>query len=305
MTPGIEALRSCSNAWRTSFSVSSGASSNSSRTRTMRAESPRGTISIKSQTWFERRADLRPDIFQDALSAAEFCGETASATSATCSLISCTFGCTSRIKSCSASESRSMRAVISCNSFNMASWRDEMRCIHQKQAHQQPRPIQVRANTVISLCPRRFDFDVDRDRLANPGDSFRALAEHQIELAAFERLRCHRPTRLFRFVRERAEQFHMQGDRFRYPVHGKIAENVAALRPRLLHAAALENDFGKSLHVKKFRTAQVIVAFDDSSVDAAHINSRRHRGFFGVLPVDVDLAVEFRELSMRGSEKLV
>ena len=106
-------------------------------------------------------------------------------------------------------------------------------------------------------------------------DRFRAPAEHQIEPSLFERLRCHRPTRLFRFVRERAEQFHMQGDRFRYPVHGKIAENVAALRPRLLHAAALENDFGKFLHVKKFRAAQVIVAFHDPSVDAAHINSRR------------------------------
>jgi len=31
---------------------------------------------------------------------------------------------------------------------------------------------------LILLRPRRFDLDVDRDRLANPGDSFRALAEH-------------------------------------------------------------------------------------------------------------------------------
>lgn len=64
------------------------------------------------------------------------------------------------------------------SSFNIASWRAEMRCIHQKQTHQQPKPIQVSANMPISLRPRRFDLDVDRDRLADPGESFRALAEH-------------------------------------------------------------------------------------------------------------------------------
>ena len=49
----------------------------------------------------------------------------------------------------------------------------------------------------------------------------------------------------------------------------------------------------------------MIVAFDDSSVDAVHINFRRHRRFFGMFAVEVDLAVEFRELSMRDSEELV
>src|SRR6266487_3533315 len=305
MTPGIEALRSCSNAWRTSFSVSSGASSNSSRTRTMRAESPRGTISIKSQTWFERRTDLRPDIFQDASSAAEFCGETASATFSTCSLISCTFGCTSRIKSCSASESRSMRVVISCNSFNIVSWRDEMRCIHQKQTHQQPRPAQVSVNRIILLCPRRFDLDVDRNCLANPGDSFRALTEHQIKLPALERLGCHAPTRLFTFARDRVEQFYMQGDRLCYAVHGEIADNIAAFLAGSLHIAALESDLRIFFDVEKLQAAQMIIAFCNSGVDAAHINSRNHRGIFGMLPVDVDLAIELHELAVGGSDELV
>jgi len=131
-------------------------------------------------------------------------GETASATFSTCSLISPTCGCTSRIKLCPACEICSMRVVIPWSSFNTASWREEMRCIHQKQTHQQPRPIHVSTKRIISLHARSFDLDVDCHRLADSRNRFGALAEHQIEIATLKRLGCHRPTRLFRIVRDRA-----------------------------------------------------------------------------------------------------
>src|ERR1700738_1799482 len=83
-------------------------------------------------------------------------GDTASTTFSTCSLISCTFGWTSRIKSCSARETFSMRIVISCSSFNIASWREEIRCIHQKQTHQQPSP---------NPCEREEDHVTEREKL--------------------------------------------------------------------------------------------------------------------------------------------
>ena len=68
----------------------------------------------------------------------------------------------------------------------------------------------------------------------------------------------------------------MERDRFRHAVHGQIAENIAGRLTGLFHAVAPESHFGIFLHVKKLRTAQMIVAFCDSSVDAANIDSRCH-----------------------------
>src|SRR2546423_15687453 len=70
--------------------------------------------------------------------------DTASDTSFTDSLISSTFGCTSRMRSCSTLESFSIRFVTSCNSFSIISCLDDNRCIHQKQMPQQAVPIQAR-----------------------------------------------------------------------------------------------------------------------------------------------------------------
>src|SRR5216110_3596217 len=135
----------------------------------MRAESPRAVICMREK--IDKRAENLnrtwcPQPIQN-LRGQLFSGETASLTFWTCSLISPTCGCTSLIKSCSACESFSIRLVISCSSSNIASWRDEMRCIHQKQAHQQPTPNQVRTKRVMSLCPDCFDLDVNGDCLAN------------------------------------------------------------------------------------------------------------------------------------------
>src|SRR6266480_7050087 len=97
----------------------------------------------------------------------------------------------------------------------------------------------------------------------------------------------------------------MECDRFRDTVHSEIAKNVAALLTGLSHPAGFECHFGKLCDVKKFRTAQMVVTFDDSGVDAANVDSCYDRRFFGMFPVDLDLAVEFRELAMSCSEKLV
>src|SRR5437764_10039702 len=97
----------------------------------------------------------------------------------------------------------------------------------------------------------------------------------------------------------------MECDRLRDGVHSEIAKDVAALLAGLSHAAAFECDFRKLCDIKKFRTAQMVVTFDDSGVDAANVDSCHDRRFLGMLPVDLDLAVEFRELAMSCSEKLV
>ena len=97
----------------------------------------------------------------------------------------------------------------------------------------------------------------------------------------------------------------MQRNRFRDAVHGKIAENVAALRPRSRDAPALKCDIGKFRHVEKLRAAQMIVALLDPGIDAADVNLRRHRRFLGMLAVDVDLAAKFRKPAIGCSEELV
>src|SRR5205814_10389696 len=90
-----------------------------------------------------------------------------------------------------------MRVVISWSSFSIAPWREEMRRIHQKQTHQQPRPTHVSTKRIMSLHARGFDLDVDSDRLADSRNRFGALTEHQIEIAARELHGCQCPTRFF------------------------------------------------------------------------------------------------------------
>ncbi len=68
----------------------------------------------------------------------------------------------------------------------------------------------------------------------------------------------------------------MQCDRFRDAVYRKIAKDIAALLTGLFYAPAFECDFGKLCDVKKFRAAQMVVAFHDSGVDAADVDFCRH-----------------------------
>ena len=128
---------------------------------------------------------------------------------------------------------------------------------------------------VASLCARRLNLDVDRYRLTNSRYCFGAAAKQQTEITALKGLSRDCPMRLSCVVRVRARQFYMQRDRFGYAVHGQVALNIAALRSGLLDTAALESHRGKFLHVKKFRTAQVIVALLNFRVDAANIDPGR------------------------------
>src|ERR1044071_473686 len=97
----------------------------------------------------------------------------------------------------------------------------------------------------------------------------------------------------------------MKRDRFGHAVHGEIAENIAALRTRSFCAAAFERHLGEFFHIKEFRAAQMIVSLFDPRIDAAHVNLRRHRGILRMLAVDVDLAIELRELSVSGAQELM
>ncbi len=97
----------------------------------------------------------------------------------------------------------------------------------------------------------------------------------------------------------------MKCDRFGHAVDGEVAKNVAALRARPFYASALERDLRIFVDIKKFRAAQMIVSLLDARIDAAHVDLRRHRGILRMLAVDVDLAIELREFSLRGPQKLM
>ena len=88
-------------------------------------------------------------------------------------------------------------------------------------------------------------------------------------------------------------------------MHGEVANNIAALRPCLFYAATFESDLWKSLDIKKFLAAQMIVSLFDAGVDAAHVDLRRHRGILRVLAFDVDLAIEPSESSLSRAQELM
>ena len=97
----------------------------------------------------------------------------------------------------------------------------------------------------------------------------------------------------------------MERNRFGDAVHGEIAKNVAALRPRSRDAAAFECDLGKFCRVEKLRAAQMIVARLDPGIDAADVNPRRDRRFLGMLAIDVDFTAKFHKPAVGCSEELV
>ena len=97
----------------------------------------------------------------------------------------------------------------------------------------------------------------------------------------------------------------MKRNRPGHTVNGEVAKDIATLRAGLFYAPALECDLRKSLDIEKFRAAQVIVSLFDPGVDALNIDLRRHRRILRALTIKVDLTVELRELSVRGSQKLL
>jgi len=156
----------------------------------------------------------------------------------------------------------------------------------------------------ISLRPLRLDLDVNRNRLADAGHCLSRRGEHQIEIASHDGLGRHGPARPGCLIHRR-RQLHMKRDRSRHPMHGEIADNVAALRSRAFHAAALKSDLRKLFHVEEFGAAQVVVPFLDVRVDAAHIDLRCDRGILRTLPIDIDFTAESHEFSVGGTEELM
>jgi len=97
----------------------------------------------------------------------------------------------------------------------------------------------------------------------------------------------------------------MERDRSCHAMHREIAENIAALRAGSLDGSAPERHLGKLFHVKKFRTAKMVVPFFDPRIDAAHVDLRGDRGILRMFAIDVDLAAETCEFAMSGAEKLM
>ena len=126
---------------------------------------------------------------------------------------------------------------------------------------------------VDSLCALRFDLNIDRHSLANAGNRFSRWSKHQIEVAPRDRIGRHRPARV-RCVGQRRYQFHVKRGGLRHAVHCQVAENVATLWASPFYASAFKRDPGKLFDIKKFRAAQMIVAFLDLGVDASHVDLR-------------------------------
>src|SRR5437660_7109916 len=125
-----------------------------------------------------------------------------------------------------------------------------------------------------SLCALRLDLDGDSHRLADAGHGFSCGSKHQIEVTPRDRIGRHRPARSSSFI-DRGQQFYVQRDGSGHAVHCYVAEDVATLRTSLLDAAALERHLWKFFHIEELCAAEVVVAFLNPGIDAAHINLRR------------------------------
>jgi hypothetical protein len=150
----------------------------------------------------------------------------------------------------------------------------------------------------------RFDLNIDRDRLTNAGNRFSRWSKHQVEVTPRDRIGGHRPARPSGFVNWR-EQFHVKCHRLRHAMHCQVAKNVAILRAGALYAAAFERDMGKFLDIEKFRASQMVVAFFNPCIDAAYVDLRRDGRVLRMFPINFDLPVEARELTLSRAEELV
>ena len=71
------------------------------------------------------------------------------------------------------------------------------------------------------------------------------------------------------------------------------------------YAPALKRHPGKFLDIKKFRAAQMIVAFFDARIDAPHVDLRSDRGILRMFAIDFDPAAEARELAVSRAKELM
>ncbi len=97
----------------------------------------------------------------------------------------------------------------------------------------------------------------------------------------------------------------MQRDWFGYAVHREIAEDIAFIRRRLFHTAALKRDFGKFRRAKKFRTTQMGIAFGNTCIDALHLNRCRDRRFLGMLTIHKNRSAKLFEATGHGGKSLL
>ena len=77
------------------------------------------------------------------------------------------------------------------------------------------------------------------------------------------------------------------------------------MRAGAFYASALKRHPGKFLDIKKFRAAQMIVAFFDARIDAPHVDLRSYRRILRMFPIDFDPAAEVRELAASRAEELM
>lgn len=124
------------------------------------------------------------------------------------------------------------------------------------------------------LFAHGFDVDLGCNFLANHRDGFGARAKHHSEVAALDRIARYFPMRPLQrsLAFQGSSELYVQRHRFCHAVHGKVAEDVAALRPGLLYAATLERNLRIFRDAKELGGTQMRVALGDTGVDAGNLN---------------------------------
>ena len=77
------------------------------------------------------------------------------------------------------------------------------------------------------------------------------------------------------------------------------------MRAGAFYAPALKRHTGKFLDIKKFRAAQMIVAFFDVRIDTPHFDLRSDRRILRMFAIDFNPAAEVRELAASRAEELM
>jgi hypothetical protein len=88
-------------------------------------------------------------------------------------------------------------------------------------------------------------------------------------------------------------------------MHSQVSKDVATLRARSPNASAFERDPWNFFGIEKFGTAQMIVAFLDSRVDAPYLDLGSDRRILRTFPVNFDPAAEVGELATSRAEELM
>jgi hypothetical protein len=87
-------------------------------------------------------------------------------------------------------------------------------------------------------------------------------------------------------------------------MHRQVTQDVAAVRPGLFHALALEGDSRVFRDIKEMIAAKILIAVVVLGVDARDVDRRCHRRFLRMISIDIDRAFEFLKVPSHEAKKV-